>query len=75
MTRPLFSKSTRKYIRFQKARIRREILDFKKQKELIQELHQRFVGKSKKKEEKAKKVEEKPKKAAVKKKETAAATK
>ena len=61
MTRPLFSKSTRKYIRFQKARIRREILDFKKQQELIQELHQRFVGKSKKKEEKAKKVA--PKKA------------
>ena len=62
MTKPLFSKSTRKYIRFQKARIRREIFDTKKQKELIQEVIDRFTVKSEKKEEKPKeKKEEKPK--------------
>ncbi|MCH7828797.1 hypothetical protein IH982_02995 [Patescibacteria group bacterium] len=54
MTKPLFSKSIRKHIRFQKAHIRREILDFKKQQELIQELYQRFVRKPEKKEEKVK---------------------
>ena len=69
MTKPLFSKSTRKYIRFQKARIRREIFDIKKQKELIQEVIDRFTVKSEKKEEKPKeKKEEKPKKVIIKKK-------
>ena len=35
-------KSLRKYIRKEKARIRREVLDFKKQEELINELYKRF---------------------------------
>lgn len=68
MTKPLFPKSVRKYIRSQKALIRREDSDFKKQQERIQELYQRFAKKSEKKEEK-------PKKVAVKKKETVAVTK
>ena len=75
MTKPLFSKSTRKYIRFQKARIRREIFDIKKQRELIQELIERFTIKPEKKEKKPKigivkpkKQEEKPKKVIKKKK-------
>jgi len=54
MTKPLFSKSTRKYIRFQKAHIRREFSDTKKQRELIRELIERFTVKPKKKEEKQK---------------------
>lgn len=62
MPKPLFSKSIRKHIRSQKARIRREFSDFKKQQELIQELYQRFT----KKDPKTK--EEKPKKVIVKKK-------
>ena len=62
MAKPLFSKSTRKYIRFQKSRIRREIFDIKKQRELIQEVIDRFTVKPEKKEEKQKeKKEEKPK--------------
>ena len=36
------SKSVRKYIRKQKAQIRREILDVKKQQELISELIKKF---------------------------------
>jgi len=35
-------KSVRKFIRKEKARIRREVLDFKKQKELINELYKKF---------------------------------
>ena len=35
-------RSLRKYIRREKARIRREVLDFKKQEELINELYKRF---------------------------------
>lgn len=35
-------KSIRKYIRQQKARIRREILDLKKQNEKINELYKKF---------------------------------
>lgn len=35
-------KSIRKHIRKEKARIRREVLDLKKQKELIDKLYQRF---------------------------------
>ena len=62
MTKPLFSKSTRKYIRFQKARIRREIFDIKKQRELIQKLIERFNIKPEKSKEKPKeKKEKKPK--------------
>lgn len=63
MTKPLFSKSIRKYIRLQKAQIRREVFDSQKQRELIQELIERFTIKPKKKKEKQKeKKEEKPKK-------------
>ena len=36
-------KSLRKYIRKEKARIRREFFDFKKQKELIDELYKKFL--------------------------------
>lgn len=38
----IFPKSIRKFIRLEKARIRREFLDFKKQMELIDELYKRF---------------------------------
>lgn len=69
MTKPLFSKSIRKYIRLQKSQIRREVFDSQKQRELIQELIERFTIKPKKKEEKQKeKKEEKPKKVIAKKK-------
>ncbi len=43
-----FPKSLRKYIRKEKARIRREIFDFKKQEEEIQKLYQRFLKEKKK---------------------------
>jgi len=36
-------KSLRKYIRKEKARIRREVLDLKKQEELISELYQKIL--------------------------------
>ena len=36
-------KSLRKYIRKEKARIRREVLDIKEQEELIGELYQKFL--------------------------------
>lgn len=36
-------KSIRKFIRKEKARIRREILDLKEQERLIQELYQKFL--------------------------------
>jgi len=36
-------KSLRKYIRKEKARIRREVLDIKEQKRLIQELYKKFL--------------------------------
>ena len=36
-------RSVRKYIRKEKARIRREVLDLKKQEELINELYQKFL--------------------------------
>ena len=41
-------KSIRKYIRKEKARIRREVLDIKEQKRLINELYQKFLSKNKK---------------------------
>ena len=44
-------KSIRKYIRKEKARIRREILDFKEQKRLIEELYKQFVPSQQTKEE------------------------
>ncbi len=39
-------KSIRKYIRIEKARIRREVLDFKKQEELINKLYDKFKKKN-----------------------------
>ena len=36
-------KSLRKYIRMEKARIRREVLDIKKQEELINDLYQKIL--------------------------------
>jgi len=36
-------KSLRKYIRKEKARIRREVLDFKEQEKLINELYQKIL--------------------------------
>ncbi len=41
------TKSTRKFIRSEKARIRRQFLDFKKQEELITELYKKILGSSK----------------------------
>ena len=42
MKKKKLPKSLRKYIRIEKARIRREVLDLKKQEELIEGLYQRF---------------------------------
>lgn len=39
-------KSLRKYIRQEKARIRREVLDIKKQEKLLEELYKKFFEKS-----------------------------
>ena len=41
----LIRKSDKKFIRHEKARIRRQFFDTKKQKELIDELYKRFSGK------------------------------
>ncbi len=43
------SKSIRKYIRREKARVRREVLDLEKQKKLIDELYKSFSKKEDKK--------------------------
>ena len=43
---PQLKKSDRKFIRTQKARIRRQFLDFKKQEEMITELYKRLLGNS-----------------------------
>jgi len=42
MTEKKLPRSTGKFIRREKARIRREILDIKKQEELINELYQKY---------------------------------
>ncbi len=44
-------KSLRKFIRKEKARIRREVLDIKEQEKLIQELYQKIFEKLKTKQE------------------------
>jgi len=49
MERERLPKSVRKYIRQEKARIRREILDVKKQEQQISELYQIILKKRKKK--------------------------
>ena len=56
------SKSMRKFIRLEKARIRREICDFKKQEEAIQKVYQELSNKKPVVEKKAVKAKE-PKKA------------
>lgn len=45
MTKLGLPKSVRKFIRFQKASIRRQFLDFKKQEEMISQLYGRFSQK------------------------------
>lgn len=45
MERKKLPKSLRKHIRREKARIRREVFDFKKREKLIQELYQKFLKK------------------------------
>ncbi|HJN62291.1 MAG TPA: hypothetical protein QGH92_01680 [Candidatus Parcubacteria bacterium] len=52
-------KSVRKFIRREKARIRREVLDIKEEKKLIEELYQGFFNKLEGKDNKKKPVEEK----------------
>ncbi len=42
----LIKKSDKKFIRSEKARIRRGVLGIKKQEELISELYKRFIGKN-----------------------------
>ena len=42
MERRKLSKSTRKFVRLEKARIRREVLDLKEQERLINELYQKI---------------------------------
>jgi hypothetical protein len=42
MNTKTLSKSIRKFIRKEKARIRREVLDLKEQEKLINELYQKF---------------------------------
>ena len=42
MKKETLSKSIRKFIRKEKARIRREVLDLKKRQELVNELNQQF---------------------------------
>ena len=43
MPKTRLPKSIRKYIRKEKARIRREVLDIEKQEELIQQLYEKFL--------------------------------
>jgi len=45
MTRKKFPKSIRKFIRKEKARIRREISDLKGQKKAIEKLYQQIISK------------------------------
>jgi hypothetical protein len=48
MKRKRMPKSLRKYIRREKARIRREVLDIKEQEKLINGLYKKFFKKDKK---------------------------
>jgi endonuclease V-like protein UPF0215 family len=43
MKRKRLPKSIRKFIRLQKARVRREVLDLEEQERLIKELYERFL--------------------------------
>ncbi|MFQ6049443.1 MAG: hypothetical protein ACE5J0_00140 [Candidatus Paceibacterales bacterium] len=51
MRKKKLSKSLRKFIRREKARIRREVLDLKEQEKLIQELYQKYFKRNKKYED------------------------
>jgi len=74
MEKVKLSKSLRKYVRLQKARIRREVLDLAEQRERIDKLYSQFLPSEKspgeqkkekpkkKKEEKLEQKEKKPKK-------------
>ena len=53
MPRKRLPKSQRIYIRREKARIRREVLDLKKQQELINELYKKFLKEPTKNKEKS----------------------
>jgi len=62
MPKSRMPKSVRKFIRKEKARIRREVLDLEKQKEKINELYQKFIKRGNKTEVKKpieQKIEEK----------------
>ena len=48
MKKKKLPKSLRKFIRKEKARIRREVLDLKEQEKLIGEVYQRFAKQNKK---------------------------
>jgi hypothetical protein len=74
VSKPLFSKSIRKHIRFQKARIRREVLDVAQRAELIAKLRERMAVK-KKEPVLLTSVQQKPKKVSVKKSKLAKAAK
>ena len=52
MAKTKLSKSTRKYIRKEKARIRREVSVAGEKKKLIEQLYQKFMPRQKKKAEK-----------------------
>jgi len=47
MSKTNLPKSVKKFIRKEKARIRREIFDLKKQEELIKQIYQRFIKEEK----------------------------
>jgi hypothetical protein len=51
MGKKCMPKSVRKFIRREKARIKREVLDIKEQEKLISELYQKIFGKLKTKPE------------------------
>ena len=46
MIKKKLPKSIRKYIRLEKARIRREVLDLKKQNEMIEQLYKKYQRKN-----------------------------
>lgn len=54
MKKKRLSKSIRKYIRLEKAKIRREVSDSKEREKLIEEIYQKIITKDKKNKEKQK---------------------
>lgn len=53
MEKKKLPRSIRKYIRKEKARIRREVLDLREQEKLIAKLYQKFLKKEKREKSKA----------------------